>query len=243
MAGRACCSPGNPSDPTNEARTITTALLTAMLSAGALAGAPPAGAPPGTPLVALRSDHVVRAAPGARARRIGHVAARRPLTRVRTVLPVVARSGRWVRVRLPGRPNGHAGWIHADGTRRTSTHWRITVRLAKRLVTVYHRGRLRGRFRTVIGRPDAPTPRGRSFVEEILPVSGIGRPYALALSSRSAVYQEFAGGPGQVAFHGTTGIPGALGTAVSHGCLRLSPRAMRWLARRVRPGVPVTVRP
>jgi hypothetical protein len=190
----------------------------------------------------LRRDHVVRAAPDREARRVGRVAGRRPLTGVRTVLPVLGRAGRWVHVRLPGRPNGHAGWISADGTRARSTHWRITVRLSRRLVTVSRRGRVHGRFRTVIGRRDAPTPRGRFFVEEILPLSGIGRPFAVALSSRSTVYRQFAGGPGQVALHGTTGIPGALGTAVSHGCLRLSPRAMHWLATRVGPGVPVVVR-
>jgi lipoprotein-anchoring transpeptidase ErfK/SrfK len=216
--------------------------------------APPRAAPPRTAapvsrqaLVVLTHDHVVHAAPDGAARKTGHVGARRPITRVRTTLPVLRRvvapgGGGWIQVRLPGRPNGHTGWISADHTRRASTQWRITVRLSRRLVTVAHAGRVLGRFRTVVGTRSTPTPRGHFFVEEIVPLSQLGRPYALAVSARSTVYQQFGGGPGQIALHGTTGLTGAPGTAVSHGCLRLSPRAMAWLARRVRPGVPVVVR-
>jgi lipoprotein-anchoring transpeptidase ErfK/SrfK len=198
--------------------------------------------PAGQPLVVLLRDHVVRAAPRAHARSIGWVASRRPITRVRTVLPVLGRGAGWVHVRLPGRPNGHAGWISANRTRPATTDWRITIRLSSRRVTVYHRGRAQGRFRAVIGGPATPTPRGRFFVEEIVHLSRLGRPFALAISARSGVYRQFAGGPGQIALHGTTGIPGALGAAVSHGCVRLSARAMRWLARHVGPGVPLTIR-
>ncbi len=69
-----------------------------------------------------------------------------------------------------------------------------------------------------------------------------GAPFALALSARSNVLQEFAGGPGQIALHGVTNIGGVLGTAVSHGCVRLAATAMRWLVVRIGPGVPVTIR-
>jgi len=201
-------------------------------------------APAGQPLVVLLRDHSVRSAPRASARRISSVRARRPLTHVHTVLPVLGRAanGRWVHVRLPGRPNGHAGWISADGTKRRATNWRITVRLKQRLVIVSRGTKVQGRFRAVIGRPDAPTPRGRFFVEEGVPLKTLGAPYALALSSRSTVYDTFAGGPGQVALHGTTGVGGVPGTAGSHGCVRLSPRAMRWLSKRIGPGVPLIVR-
>ncbi len=69
----------------------------------------------------------------------------------------------------------------------------------------------------------------------------VGAPFALALSARSTVYQEFAGGPGQIALHGLGNVGGTPGTAVSHGCVRLDARAMTWLVRRIGPGVPVTV--
>ena len=80
------------------------------------------------------------------------------------------------------------------------------------------------RFRGVVGKPSTPTPRGR-----VLHRGGPrallrrpGGPFALATSARSNVLQEFEGGPGQIALHGTNNLSGALGTAVSHGCIRLS---------------------
>ena len=71
--------------------------------------------------------------------------------------------------------------------------------------------------------------------------SSAGAPFALALSARSNVLQEFAGGPGQVAIHGVANLAGTLGTAVSHGCVRLANRSISWLAARIGPGVPVTI--
>jgi lipoprotein-anchoring transpeptidase ErfK/SrfK len=229
---------------------VAAGLLTARAGAGpGMVPAPRAHrapahpAPPAWrhPLVAVLGDHVVHAAPSGDARRIGRIRARRPLTHVRTVLPVTGRTHGWVHVRLPGRPNGHQGWISADRTRGLATDWRIAVSLGHRRVTVYHRGQVQSRFRAVVGQAGAPTPVGHFFVEESVRVPSLGGPYALALSARSTVYKEFDGGPGQVAMHGVTGLPGALGTAVSHGCLRLSARAMAWLARRIGAGVPITV--
>lgn len=200
------------------------------------------------PLVALLRDHVARTAPSATAPRVETVAARRPLTRVRTVLPVLehaaASDGRpWVRVALPGRPNGHTGWIPTDHTRRSSTDWKIAVDLSARSATVSFDGLVQRRFRVAVGERATPTPRGRFFVEEALALSArsSGGPFALATSARSDVLQEFAGGPGQIALHGTNGLAGALGTAVSHGCIRLSPNAITWLARRIGAGTPLVI--
>lgn len=200
------------------------------------------------PLVVLLSDHVARATPSVSARRIETVRARRPLTRVRTVLPVLGYAtgsgGRsWAHVRLPGRPNGHAGWILTDRTRRTSTDWHISIRLSTRLVTIYHGGLVERRFRAVVGKRSTPTPRGRFFVEEAVALGSrdSGGPFALAASARSNVLQQFDGGPGQIALHGTNRLRGSLGTAVSHGCIRLSTRAITWMARRIGAGTPLTV--
>jgi lipoprotein-anchoring transpeptidase ErfK/SrfK len=99
-------------------------------------------------------------------------------------------------------------------------------------------------FRGIVGKPSTPTPHGKFFVEEsvrMLPGSA-GAPFALALSARSNVLQEFEGGPGQVAIHGVANIGGRLGTAVSHGCVRLANESTRWLAARIGPGVPVTIK-
>ena len=119
------------------------------------------------PLVVLLHDHVARSAPSAHVGRVEAVAARRPLTRARTVLPVLGGTsspgaGSWLRVRLPGRPNGHAGWISTNRTRQTSTPWGLRVKLSTRRLTVYRGGHVRRQFRAVIGKPSTPTPRGPS---------------------------------------------------------------------------------
>jgi lipoprotein-anchoring transpeptidase ErfK/SrfK len=209
---------------------------------------PPPRVPPSQPLVALLHDHVARTGPNAHAGRIESVAARRPLTRARTVLPILARAssrkrGSWLQVRLPGRPNSHKGWISTNRTRLTSTYWRIAVKLSTRRLTVYFGGSVRRHFRVVVGKPSTPTPRGVFFIEEALALSSYeaGGPYALATSARSNVFQEFEGGPGQIGIHGTNNLSGEPGTAVSHGCIRLGTHAITWLARRVGAGVPLRI--
>lgn len=149
----------------------------------------------------------------------------------------------WLHVELPGRPNGHRGWITAAGTRQTTTPWSLRIDLGARRVSALRNGRTVRRFPAIVGTSSTPTPRGRSFVEENVRLgpSFVGGPYALALSARSEVYQEFAGGPGQIAIHGRDNVGGVLGTAASHGCVRLSTGAITWLARRIPTGTPVTV--
>jgi lipoprotein-anchoring transpeptidase ErfK/SrfK len=224
----------------------------AAVTAGCLLLAPAratgATVPVSQSLVVLLHDHIARTRPAVDARRIETVAARRPLTRVHTILPVLGEAtttdGRsWVYVRLPGRPSGHKGWIPSAQTRSASTGWHISVKLSARRVTVYRDGRVQRRFRAVVGKPSTPTPRGQFFVEEALSLSSraAGGPFALATSARSRVLQEFDGGPGQIALHGRNHLAGALGTAASHGCVRLSTRAITWLARRIGAGVPLTI--
>lgn len=173
---------------------------------------------------------------------------RRPITQGRTVLPVVGHhtdkgGTRWLKVRLPGRPNNSTGWIRKARTMRSDTTWQLVVDLSERRVTVYRRGRIVRSFSAVVGSASTPTPRGRHFVEENVLLKGgqVGGPYALALSARSYVFQEFAGGPGQVAIHGVWNVGGTMGTAASHGCVRLDTASISWLGERIGPGVPVTV--
>jgi len=172
----------------------------------------------------------------------------RPITGEQTTLPVIAHATTgpgeaWLKVLLPGRPNGHAGWIAQRSTTPAVARWTIKLRVSTRSVTAFHNGRQVRTFAAVVGKPSTPTPSGRFFVEETVKLGRgeAGAPYALALSARSNVLQEFAGGPGQIALHGTDNIGGIPGTAVSHGCIRLDTRAISWLAARVRPGAPVTI--
>jgi lipoprotein-anchoring transpeptidase ErfK/SrfK len=235
--------------------TLTTLAVTLLAACASSSSAAPASAaapriPVTQPLVILLQDHVARATASRHARVIEPVSALRPLTKVRTVLPVMGsvngRDGnRWVHVRLPGRPSGHTGWILADQTIPSSTEWRVVVQVSARTVTVYRDGLVVRTFPAVVPKPSTPTPYGQFFVEESLEISppGVGGPFALAISARSDIFQEFEGGPGQIAIHGTDGLSDPLGSAASHGCIRVSPTAIRWLARRIGGGVPVTVQP
>lgn len=188
------------------------------------------------------------ARPASGSERRAWVERRRPITEGRTVLPVIGhrtdRTGaRWLRVRLPGRPNNSTGWVRKARTRQSATTWHVFVDLSERRLTVYRRGRVVRSFSAVVGAPRTPTPRGRYFVEEavLLTQGQVGGPYALALSARSYVLQEFAGGPGQIAVHGIWNVGGTMGTAASHGCVRLDTAAIRWIGERIGPGVPVTI--
>ena len=199
-------------------------------------------------LVVLERGRVARTRPSLFAPKIETVAARRPLTGARTVLPVLGyRTSpggvRWIDVRLPGRPNGHAGWIPAAHNMSSSTTWFISVKLSARRLTVYHGGRVIRRFQAIVGKPSTPTPSGLFFVEEALALAPqeSGSPFALATSARSDVLQQFDGGPGQIAIHGVGNLPEALGTAASHGCIRLSAPDISWLAERIGGGVPVRI--
>ena len=227
---------------------LALALVAAAFACAFVAPATAAPTPASQPLVVLLHDHVARTGPNAHAGRIESIASRRPLTRARTVLPILGHAssrkrGSWLQVRLPGRPNSHKGWISTNRTRLTSTYWRIAVKLSTRRLTVYLGGSARRHFRVVVGKPSTPTPRGAFFVEEALALSPYetGAPFALATSARSNVFQEFEGGPGQIGIHGTNNLTGALGTAASHGCIRLGTRAITWLARRIGAGVPLTI--
>jgi lipoprotein-anchoring transpeptidase ErfK/SrfK len=196
-------------------------------------------------LVTLHATQTAHAAPDARSRALVSIGARRPITGVPTVLPVVGRAaGGWLQVRLPGRPNGRTGWISTHSTTASTTPWRIVVDRARRQVLVVRSGHVVKVFGAVLGKPSTPTPTGEFFVEEAVRLGpgDVGAPFALALSARSNVLQEFEGGPGQIALHGLANVGGVLGTAVSHGCIRLAGASMTWLVGRVGAGVPVTIR-
>jgi lipoprotein-anchoring transpeptidase ErfK/SrfK len=199
-------------------------------------------------LAELLGGHAARSAPAAGSHRVAFVRDRRPITGEQTVLPMIGHSTApngtvWLKVMLPGRPDGLTGWIAKARTRELVTGWRILVNLGARRVTVYHDGRSARAFQAVVGKPSTPTPTGQFFVEETVqmePDEADG-PFALALSARSNVLQEFEGGPGQIAIHGRDGLGGTLGRAESHGCIRLATASIDWLAARIGPGTPVKI--
>ncbi len=231
-------------------------LLTLLCASSGLTGGPAAAASAPShvratqQLVQVLFGHQAYRYPRTTAPRVMSVPARTPITGEQTTLPVIGQANgrdhtRWLKVMLPGRPNGLTGWIARGGTSELITPWHITVSLGARRVSIYLHGRRWRAFSAVVGKPSSPTPAGNFFVQEtvILPATEAGGPFALALSARSNVYTEFAGGPGQIAIHGRDLLGGTLGQAQSHGCVRLDTSAISWLAARIGPGVPVTIYP
>ena len=246
-----------PTHKTNNRKRGLACGLTAGLLLGSTAAA--TAAPPGRfgplgvqavqQLATLDHDTGAFLTPGPDSRRLTELSDGRPITGERTVLPVVGSATgpyglRWLEVLLPGRPNSHTGWIQQRATTRSYTRWQLTVSLSARTVTVFYAGRVVKIFSAVVGKPTTPTPTGSFFVEEnvTLTPAQSGAPYALALSARSNALATFDGGPGQTALHGIENIGGIPGTAVSHGCVRLATPDITWLAARIRPGVPVTIK-
>jgi lipoprotein-anchoring transpeptidase ErfK/SrfK len=153
---------------------------------------------------------------------------------------------RWLRVRLPERPNDAAGWIPADVTRDSTTPWRIVVSTSAARVTVERAGRRVVSFPAVVGKPATPTPRGLFAIDEPIrqPAGSELGPWALFLTAHSRVLDDYGGGPGRIAIHGRAGplLADPLGTAASHGCIRVPSARVRWLSRIAINGTPVEVR-
>jgi len=242
------------SSRTGASRRSWTALLCVFAGVGASAGTASASAAASQAaratqqLAVLHYEHRAYAAPRTTAAWRVLVPAHRPITGQQTTLPVLAqatdrRGLRWLKVMLPGRPNGSSGWIRRVGTQEALTTWSIRVNTGSRHVFVYHHGRLTRTFSAVVGKPSTPTPKGQFFLEEtvIMPASDPGGPFALALSARSNVLQEFDGGPGQIAIHGRDSLGGTIGQAESHGCIRLVTADITWLAMRIPVGTRVQI--
>jgi lipoprotein-anchoring transpeptidase ErfK/SrfK len=153
---------------------------------------------------------------------------------------------RWLRVLLDRRPNGATVWLDADDTRLSIDPWRLRISRRRRRVTVYRAGRPVRAFAAVIGKAATPTPAGLFAIAAELrqpePDAFVGS-WVLPLTAHSNVLRSFDGGDGQVALHGRGGasLLDRLGSARSHGCVRLANAAIAWIARHVPVGTPVRV--
>ncbi|MGH3368866.1 MAG: L,D-transpeptidase [Nocardioidaceae bacterium] len=154
-------------------------------------------------------------------------------------------AGDWVRVLLPMRPNGIEGWVWAEDITLASNPYRIEVDLGEFELTAYKYDRVVLESRAAIGTGGTPTPQGLFFTTILAkpsdPASPYGK-YAYGLSAYSEVLNTFAGGDGQVAIHGTN-QPSLIGSAVSHGCVRVDNPAITKLARFIPLGTPVRIHP
>lgn len=156
----------------------------------------------------------------------------------------------WLHVRLPSRPNDASAWINAGRVVVARTPWRIAIWRSARRLVLYRDGRRVLRFRVVVGAPETPTPTGLFSIVGAWrndPTSFDGA-YILGTTAHSDVLRRFEGGDGRVGVHGRGGdsLRDPLGTARSHGCVRLSNTAISSIvhlvgANRI-PGIPVRVR-
>lgn len=155
----------------------------------------------------------------------------------------------WVRVRLPFRPNSAAGWVNVTEAAVQPNPWRIAVSRAKRELTLFRDGRPIRTIGAVVGKPSTPTPTGNFAVAWAVkwhPNYFLGS-WVLELSAHSDILRHFGGGDGTVGIHGRGGasLLDPLGTAASHGCVRIDNSEIDWLVgtvgRNALPGTPVQI--
>src|SRR4051794_12708440 len=151
--------------------------------------------------------------------------------------------GPWIKVYLPTRPNGSTGWIKKKKVTLSGHSYRVTINLDKHVLKAYKGKKKILRTPIGVGRAVTPTPTGLYYITELLKQpdpSGTYGPFAFGLSAHSDVLNEFAGRDGVLGIHGTN-FPQGIGTDVSHGCIRLSNKAILKLARTLPVGTPVRI--
>lgn len=158
---------------------------------------------------------------------------------------VVENAGDWLRVLLPSRPNGSQGWVPASQVRLENNPYRIVIQLSTRVMCLYNGSSVSIATYVGVGTRSTPTPTGLYFVQSVLDTGNPGGaygPYALGTSAFSDVLNQFGSGDGQIGIHGTN-QPGALGTAVSHGCVRVRNDIITTIAHTVPLGTPIELIP
>lgn len=149
----------------------------------------------------------------------------------------------WFLLQLPGRPNGLKGWIPARAAKKVPTTWFIRVDLSNRSMAVWKGARLMKRLLVVVGAPSTPTPRGHFYIEDRVKIGQAWARggWALATSAFSDVLKRFEGGQGQIAIHTKGSLGDPMGTAASHGCVRVPNHIANWLARVIPAGTPLDI--
>ncbi|MCY9786807.1 L,D-transpeptidase [Nocardiopsis sp. EMB25] len=151
--------------------------------------------------------------------------------------------GAWLEVLLPIRPNGSTGWVRADEVALTGTDYLVEVDVTEFEFTVLKADEEVRSGVIGTGESETPTPEGRYYFTELLQPPDPEGPYgvyAFGLSGFSETLETFAGGPGQLAVHGTND-ESALGQRVSHGCIRVSNEDITWMAENLPVGTPVEI--
>ena len=127
----------------------------------------------------------------------------------------------------------------------------VTVARSAKTVRVFRRGKLATSYNVAVGQPKYPTPTGKFTVQtmQVNPTWNVPRSeWAGELAGqtipsgdpRNPLVARWIGFDGAVGFHGTKSVD-SLGSAASHGCVRMSPGDVTDLYERVKTGTPVLV--
>lgn len=152
----------------------------------------------------------------------------------------------WYRVLLAKKPNGSYGWIPADYAQAVRNRWRIVVDRSSRRLSIYRSGRLMRRTKAVVGARRTPTPLGTFAIREAVKQPnprGFSGPWIFHLNANSQKLKSFDGGDGTIGIHGrgASSLGDPLGSARSHGCVRVPNRVVSYMASRTIDGTPVTI--
>lgn len=149
---------------------------------------------------------------------------------------------RWLKVRLPMRPNGHTGWVRRSalgGLHTVTTFLRVDKHRLR--ATLFRNGRRVWHAPVGIGKHGTETPGGRFYVRERLRVpsrDSLYGPLAFGTSAYSKL-SDWPGG-GVVGIHGTN-EPGLIPGRPSHGCVRLRNQDIVRLGKLMPIGTPVRI--
>ena len=149
----------------------------------------------------------------------------------------------WVRVRLPGRPNGQKGWVRREALgdfNRVTT--RIVVDKKDLRATLYRSGKKVFSARVGVGAPSTPTPSGQFYIREkfrVVPGGTIYGTHAIGTSAYAPTLSDWPGG-GVVGLHGTN-QPQLIPGRPSHGCVRLRNADVARLYKLAPRGTPIRI--
>jgi hypothetical protein len=154
--------------------------------------------------------------------------------------------GEWLGVLSPLAGNGKLGWLPAADAVLSAVDWKLEVDLARRRLTVLHRGRVAKVFTIAIGRATAPTPTGVFAVTDRLATGDPEGPYGcciLALSAQAPhAIQDWSGG-NRIAIHSTPpDTYWTIGQPVTHGCMHVTLPQGQWLIDHIPLGTPTIIR-
>jgi lipoprotein-anchoring transpeptidase ErfK/SrfK len=143
-------------------------------------------------------------------------------------MPIVEERGAWLRIMLPERPNMSTAWVEAASVTRSTSPWRMVLKLGETRVHVYKDGSEVWSAPVGIGKDSTRTPMGTYFVAVVEQPGPAGYgPVVLNLSAHSEDIQSWDGsGDAISAFHGPFGAEALIrsgGGKVSNGCIRMLP--------------------